>query len=220
MATVTIFAGGFGSGKSELAINYALDISHFADNVILADLDLVNPYFASRNVKDMLEARGIKLLAPAGELSLGDVPSVPPEIIGFLREDVEIVIDVAGDEVGAMVLGYLSRYIKDSDYRFYLVLNPYRPFAGNLDLVMELRVLLENAANLTFTGLISNPNLMAETNPDLIRNGHHIVTAYAQAMQLPVSWLAAEDQFYDDLVHDFGKDLQPITRYLRPAWLQ
>ena len=220
MATVTIFAGGFGSGKSELAINHALERNLFADNVILADLDLVNPYFASRDVKDLLEASGIRVLAPAGELSYGDVPSIPAEIIGALRGNDEIIIDVAGDEVGSMVLGYLSRYIKECDYRFYLVLNPYRPFAQDLDCVMELKYLLESAAHLTFTGLISNPNLMDETSPEMIRNGHQIVVEYARAMKLPVSWLSAEEKFYDDLAHEYGMVLQPITRYLKPEWFQ
>jgi hypothetical protein len=220
LAKVIIFAGGFGSGKSELAINYALDRSQYAENIILADLDLVNPYFASRDVRDLLEASGIRVLAPGGDLSYGDVPGLPPEIIGFLRGNDEIIIDVAGDEVGSMVLGYLSRYIKDSDYQFYLVLNPYRPFAQDLETVTELKLLLENAARLTFTGLISNPNLMGETNPAMIRSGHQIVADYAQALRLPVIHLTVEEKFYHDLVCEYGTILQTITLYLKPEWMQ
>lgn len=220
MAKVTIFAGGFGSGKSELAINYALERSRYVDSIILADLDLVNPYFAARDVRDLLEARGIRLLAPAGELSYADVPGIPSEIIGILRGPDEVIIDVAGDEVGSMVLGYLSRYIKDRDYVFYLVLNPYRPFARDLVSVMELKQLLEGAAHLNFTGLISNPNLMVETNPEIIRSGQQMVLDYAQAMRLPLCYITVEARFWGDLVHEYGKILKPITLYLKPEWLQ
>jgi len=220
LAKVIIFAGGFGSGKSELAINYALERSQYSENIILADLDLVNPYFASRDVRDLLEASGIRVLAPAGDFSCGDVPAIPPEIIGVLRGNDEIIIDVAGDEVGSMVLGYLSRYIKDSDYQFYLVLNPYRPFAQDLESVIELRLLLERASRLIFTGLISNPNLMGETNLEMIRSGHQVVSDYSQAMALPVCYLTAEGKFYHDLAHEYGRILQTITLYLKPEWMQ
>ncbi len=220
MATVTIFVGGFGSGKSELAINYALESSLFADNIILADLDLNHPYSAYRDVRDRLEARGIRVLAPVGGQSRGDMLGLHPEIIEALQSNDEIIIDVAGDEVGSMVLSYLSHYIKDSDYNFYLVLNPYRALAHSLEGVMELRLFLESASHLTLTGLISNPNVMDETSPEMIRNGHQIVMQYAWAMRLPVSWLSAEEKFYTDLIHEYGRDLQPITRYLKPEWFQ
>jgi len=219
LAKVIIYAGGFGSGKSELAVNYALQRSQHTDNLILADLDLVNPYFASRDVREALEASGIRLLAPGGELSFGDVPSIPPAIIGLLRGNDEIIIDVAGDEVGSMVLGYLSRYIKDGDYQFYLVLNPYRPFAQDLESVMELKQLLEGAAHMPFTGLISNPNLMGETNLETIRAGHEMVLNYARIIQLPVCCLTVENRFRAALENEYGEILQVISLHLKPDWL-
>lgn len=219
MAKITIFAGGFGSGKSELAINYALARSRHVDSIVLADLDLVNPYFASRDVKDLLKAHGIRLLAPAGELALADVPTIPAEIIKVLQSSEEVIIDVAGDEVGSMVLGYLSHYIKKRSYDFYLVINPYRPFARDMASIMGLKQGLEGAANLNFTGLISNPNLMMETNPVIIRSGQQMVLQYAQAMGLPVCYLTAEARFWDELVHEYGEILMPIKLYLNPEWL-
>lgn len=219
MAKVIIFAGGFGSGKSELVLNYAIQRSQKTANLILADLDLVNPYFASRDMRNSLEARGIRLVAPGGELSFGDVPSIPAETIGLLRGNDEIIIDLAGDEVGSLVLGYLSRYIKDSDYQFYLVLNPYRPFAQDLESVVELKQLLEGAAHMPFTGLVSNPNLMGETGLDTIRAGHQMVLTYAQAIQLPIRCLTVEDKFYNPLGNEYGEILQAIKLYLKPDWL-
>lgn len=220
MGNIVIFAGGFGSGKSEVAINYALRQGEYSADVVLADLDLVNPYFASRDVRTKLEGAGIRLVAPAGELSFGDVPSIPGEIIGLLRQDNNMVIDVAGDEVGSLVLGYLSQYIlARPGLKFFLVLNPYRPFAQNIDNVRLLKKQLERAASFKFTGIISNPNLLVETTPELIRRGHEKVLGYGQNLDLPVVSLAITGEFYADLFPDYGETLQVINLYLKPEWL-
>jgi len=216
---VVIFAGGFGSGKSELVLNYAMQKRKESDHVVLADLDLVNPYFASRDVRIGLEQQGIRVVAPGGDLSFGDVPSIPAEMIGLLRGDDDIIIDLAGDEVGSLVLGYLSRYIKDRHYEFYLVINPYRPFAQDLESVLELKQLLERAARIHFTGVVSNPNLLEETTLDIIRGGHEIVRGYAQNMNLPICYLSVEKQFQDALIEEYGPIVQVIQRYLKPEWV-
>ena len=220
MGNIVIFAGGFGSGKSEIALNHALQQGKVAADVILADLDLVNPYFASRDVRETLEAAGIRLIAPAGELSFGDVPSIPGEIIGLLRQDNNMVIDVAGDEVGSLVLGYLSQYIlARSGLEFFLVLNPYRPFAQDIHSVRLLIQQLERAASIDFTGIVSNPNLLVETTVELIRSGHEKVLGYGQELGLPVVCLTVTSEFYPDLVLDYGEILKVINLYLKPEWL-
>ncbi len=215
MAKVVIFAGGFGSGKSEIVLNYAMQKIEKSSNLILADLDLVNPYFASRDLRYELEEKGIRVVAPGGELSFGDVPSIPAEIIGLLQGDNDMVIDLAGDEVGSLVLGYLSKFIRKRDYEFYLVLNPYRPFAQDLESVEELKQLLEGAAHIAFTGIISNPNLLEETDLDIIQAGHEKVITYARSIKLPISCLTVEARFYDALSSDYGEVLRAIQLYLK-----
>jgi len=220
LGNIVIFAGGFGSGKSEVALNYAMLKAEASKDVILADLDLVNPYFASRDVRVKLEQAGIRLVAPEGQLSFGDVPSIPGEIIGLVRQDNEMVIDLAGDEVGSVVLGYLSRYvIARETYDFLLVLNPYRPFAEDLESVRLLKKRLEGVANLKFTGIVSNPNLLGETSPDLIRSGHNMIVGFAEALDMPVAYLTIEGKFYSELFPDYGEKLQVIDLYLKPDWL-
>ncbi len=220
MGKLVIFAGGFGSGKSEIALNQALLLARELKDVILADLDLVNPYFASRDVRPILEDAGIRLVAPSGELSFGDVPSIPGEIIGLLRQENSMVIDVAGDEVGSAVLGYLSKYIlARQGYEFFLVLNPYRPFAQEVQSVLDLRMHLEKAANLEFTGIISNPNLLGETTADIIRRGHHQVTDMAMFLDLPVANLTVTREFYPEMAAAYGDQVRTINLYLKPQWL-
>ena len=220
MGNITVFAGGFGSGKSEVALNYAFKRAKQLADVILADLDLVNPYFASRDLRDKLGQAGIRLVAPSGELAFSDVPAIPGEIIGLIRQDNNMIIDLAGDEVGSLVLGYLSKYVAvHQNYELLLVLNPYRPFAQDIESVVLLRDQLEASAHLKFTGIVSNPNLIGETSPDIIRRGHAQVLGFSKALDIPVSYLTIERKFYAELFPDYGETLQVINLYLRPEWM-
>lgn len=220
MGQLTVFAGGFGSGKSEIAINHALGLCAQGQQALLADLDLVNPYFASREVKTRLESQGIHMIAPRGDLSFGDVPSVPGEILGMLQQDQDMVIDLAGDEVGSLVLGYLSTFIqKGQDMAFYLVVNPYRPFAYDVQSLAELKDRIEAAAHINFTAVVSNPNLVEETSLDIIRRGHEKVMALSEGLGLPVAYLTVEDRFYPALFGEYGSRLRALRLYLRPNWL-
>lgn len=220
MGSIVILAGGFGSGKTEVAINMALDTAENVNNVVLADLDLVNPYFASRDAKKYLEDKEIRLLAPQGQLSFGDVPSVPPEIMGFIKQDNHMIIDLAGDEVGSLVLGYINNIVNlRTNLEFLLVINPYRPFAAQLEDLTEMKILLERAAHRSFTGIISNPNLVEETDQDIIINGHRKVEHFADVLKIPIRYLAVEEKFFNPLLPVYGKKLKKMKLFLRPDWL-
>ena len=221
MGNIAIFSGGFGSGKSEIALNYAVEISRHNSQVVLADLDMVNPYFCSRELEDVLQGHGIKLAAPIEMLRFSDVPQVPAEVIGFLgMEENEMILDVGGDEVGSWVLGYLSRHIQKRPYQMYLVINPFRPFAASLEGIIELRVSLEKASRLQFTGVISNPNMAAGTEVADIIAGHQQVTAYAEELGLPVEFLVVGERFYEPLkAYEWDVEVKPIKLYLWPEWL-
>jgi len=219
---VIIFAGGFGSGKSEIALNFAFEKAKNKEETILADLDLVNPFFASRELREVVESKGIRVVAPSGQLAFGDVPGLPTEIVGLTRRDDNVmIIDLAGDEVGTIVLGFLSKYLQErNDYEFYLVINPYRPFAADLESVVELKEKLERAAKMTFNGIISNPNLIEDTDINVIREGHKRVEKYARYLNIPVKYMVVDKRYYPQLVPEYGKLLKEIVLYLRPDWLQ
>lgn len=220
MGKVTIFAGGFGSGKSEIALNRALQLARSEDGVVLADLDMVNPYLVSRQLEELLKSAGVRLLAPGGELSFSDVPAMPREILGAIKQDNHMIIDVAGDEVGCLVLGYLRRYIMARpEFGLLLVLNPYRPFTQDADSVALLVDRLECAAGLRFSGIISNPNLMRESTAERIIRGHEQVRQISAALGIPIKSLTVEERFFDQLYSKFGTVLQKIDLHLMWDWL-
>lgn len=215
-----IMAGGYGSGKTEIALNFAYERAKESDNVVLADLDLVNPFFVSREMKERLTQQNIRLTAPSGILSFGDVPHIPAELLGLLGQDNDMIIDLAGDEVGALVLGYISSYMeKRKGTEFFLVINPFRPFAENIDMISELKDYLERAANVKFTGIISNPNLVEETNLEVIKAGHKKVEEYAKYLDIPIKYLTIEAKFFQDLAPIYQSILKVIKLNLRPDWL-
>lgn len=221
MGSLAIFAGGFGSGKSEIAVNFAIDLATKSNHTVLADLDLVNPYFASRDAREKLMQRNVKLIAPGGDLAFGDIPNLPAEIVSLMKQDNDMLIDLAGDEVGSLVVGYLNQWVaKRGNYEFYLVINPYRPFARELGSLLELKQLLERAGMVKFTAIISNPNMVEETDLDVILEGHHLVVEYALKLGLPVRYLTVDKRLYGCLPAELKAIARTINLYLRPGWLQ
>jgi hypothetical protein len=220
LGSLAIFAGGFGSGKSEIAVNFALAMAGKSKNTVLADLDLVNPFFASRDAREKLAAKNIRFVAPGGDLAFSDIPNLPTEIISLMKQDNDMIIDLAGDEAGSLVVGYLSKLIIErGNYEFYLVINPYRPFASELGSLKELKTNIESAGLIKFTGIISNPNMVEDTNLGLIVEGHRRVVEFAAQLNLPVKYLTVEDRFYRYLPHEYSNISKIIKLYLRPGWL-
>ncbi len=220
MAETVIFSGGYGSGKSEVALNYALHEFEKNRDLVLADLDLINPYFVIRSKAKELEKIGLKLLAPSGVLAMSDVPNIPGSMLGVFKTPSKVVIDLAGDEAGATVLGYLSRHVLSRvDYEFILVVNPYRPFAERIEELLELKIGLERAGRLQFTSIVSNPNLLYETTPLLINAGHERVKLYAEQLDIPITKLAIDSKFYEELYPQYGDLLLPLNLYLSQDYL-
>lgn len=220
MTDIIIFAGGLGSGKSETALNYALELSRAREHVVLVDLDLVNPYFCSRELEQVLKEKGVKLIAPIEQLRFGDVPQVPADVVGYLGVENQMVIDVGGDEVGAWVLGYLRGYMRSRHYEMLLVINPFRPFSSDIKKIMKLREALERASKLHFTGVVSNPNLAASTSIETIMSGHKQVQEFTRALNLPIKFLVVQERFSSEVNEEsVGVEVKPIRLYLRPEWL-
>lgn len=220
MAETVILSGGYGSGKSEIALNLAYLFRTQAP-VSLIDLDLVNPYFAARDMALKLAEDDIRLVAPSGAFAFTDLPSIPGDLPAQLHSAQTAVIDLAGDESGTVVLGYIHPLIaKRPGYEWYLVINPYRPFAETEADMQQLLADLEMAGRMRFTGIISNPNLLEATTAATIREGHRQVEAYSQAFQLPIRYLSVLEPFYPELYPEYGDLLLKMKLFLRPDYLQ
>lgn len=227
---VTIFTGHYGSGKTELALNYATYLQkHYSQltvplEVILVDLDLVNPYFRSQEAKKVLEKQGIKAVVPPDEMRGSDLPVIVTEAFAaFAGLDRQLVVDVGGDDQGVLALGQFRQWLTEGEYDFWLVVNPYRPFNENVDGIKLTRSRIEAASRLRLTGLISNPNLGRDTTPEIIGEGHQIVEAAARDMELPIEFLAVNETVIGELNPKEQSisevPVLPIKIFVYPDWL-
>ena len=189
---VTVLVGHFGSGKTEIALNGALDLASAGVAVTLADLDVVKAYFRSRAARDILAEAGIQLLAPAGPNIHADLPIIVPEIRSHLRRsERRLIIDVGGDDVGARVLGSLSDVVPHDETECLLVLNFSRPSTPDPERAAAMVRQIEAVGRLPVTGLVSNTHLMDQTTPEVILRGLADARATGECLGVPVVAVAA-----------------------------
>jgi hypothetical protein len=223
---VLILVGHFGSGKTEIAVNLALALAAAPPGaeappapVNLVDLDLVKPYFRCRLARDAVTPRGVRLVAPDGELSYADLPILLPEIAGLLGQPGQrSVLDVGGDDSGARVLGALGDAIPADRHELLLVVNARRPSTYDLESTLQVLGEIEGAARLRVTGLISNTHLMGETTAAEVAEGLALCRAVAERSGRPVRFACAEAPLAATLP-ELGVPLLPLRRYILPPFL-
>jgi MinD-like ATPase involved in chromosome partitioning or flagellar assembly len=165
---IIVIVGGYGSGKSEVAVNLARHLAKSQpEPVAIADLDIVNPYFRSREAMKVLDAMNVKSIVPPGAQFYADLPIILPQIKGAIeKNEGKLLLDAGGDDVGARVLSSLSDAFVEGTYDMFLVLNANRPFTSTMDGCVKMINSIEQAARLKFTGLISNTHMMDDSTVD------------------------------------------------------
>lgn len=218
---VTVIVGGYGSGKSEVAVNLARWRKEGGDRpVALADLDLINPYFRSREAVHQLQALGIRTLVPPGEHCHADLPIVIPEVKGAIEQpDGYLILDVGGDDLGARVLSSLSDAFLADRYDMILVHNANRPFSNEVAGTRRIMKEIESASRLRFSGVIANTHLMDDTTPETIRDGLKVSREVADAVGIPllcVTTVAAVAEKLDP--KQLGAPVLVLERNLLKPW--
>jgi len=220
---VSLFLGNFGSGKSEVAVNFAF---HMVDNypdlgVSIADLDLVNPYFRSREARDQLGEAGINLVLPDSRYMDADLPILVPGVRSILMGGTGYtVLDIGGDEVGAKVLGALTDALPRGSYRALQVVNANRPFTRTTEGVIQIAREIEEVSMIQFTGYVCNTHLMEYTNLDNILEGVELVRRTQEITGLPLEFVTAPAELVKELQQHVPEEVLPISRFLTPPWKQ
>ncbi len=194
MKRMSLFCGHYGSGKTNLAVNYALMLRQKGLPVALADIDIVNPYFRSKDSSAELEAAGVKVIALPFANSSVDLPALPSETYSLVEDRSRYaVLDIGGDDRGAYALGRFVPYIlEENDYDMFFVVNFYRPLTTTVDEAVEVMREIEGACGLTFTGIVNNSNLGAETTAEKVRATYGICEELCKAVGLPLVAVTAE----------------------------
>ena len=216
---ITLFAGHYGSGKTNIAVNYALWLKKEHDKVVIADLDIVNPYFRSKDSEKHLEERGIHLISSEYANSNVDVPAMPAEAYAIIDDlSIRAVVDVGGDDRGALALGRYTPAIKEqNDYEFLLVINKYRPLTPDCASTLEVMREIETACGMKFTGIVNNSNLGDETDEETVLNSVDYANGISDATGLPVRMTTVKEELYENL-KDKVINCTPIKLYVKQSW--
>jgi hypothetical protein len=216
---VTVLVGHFGSGKTEIALNLALDLAALGTPVTMADLDVVKPYFRTRSARQLLVASGVELLAPEGEHIHADLPIIVPQIRSRLRQsDRRLVIDVGGDEVGARVLGSLADVVPAAETECLLVLNFRRPSTPDVESAVAMARNIEAVGRLPVDGLVANTHLMDETTVEVILDGLGLALECGRRLGVPVIAVAADQAVAAEVRMATDRPVLALRRIVSPPF--
>ena len=215
---VSIITGHYGTGKTEFSVNLAMAMAAEGQQVMMADLDIVNPYFRSRERRAMLEQAGIQLISSSQACSDADVPSLPAELLAiFENRDIRGILDIGGDPVGARVLARFRPKILQEDYQLIYVLNANRPEVREAENAIAYLRSIEAVTGLTCTGIVNNTHLCGETTEAEIRKGAALAAAVSQETGIPILCHVAEERLVPAL-SDLSETVFPITIKMKKPW--
>ena len=214
---ITIFSGHYGSGKTNVAVNYALKLREEHKNTAIADLDIVNPYFRTKDSADLLKKNGVRLIVSEFAGTNLDAPAMPAEAYSIIDDkSLFSVIDVGGDDRGALALGRYSDAVRNSEYDMFFVCSMYRPLTRTPEEAYEAMLEISGAASLPFTGIVNNSNLGILTSPSDIEKSLEYAEKLSELSGLPIAFTSVRSDLADS-VANMGK-VFPIKIYVAQSW--
>ena len=218
---LNIFTGHFGSGKTEVAVNYALKLAEADYKTAIVDFDIVNPYFRTADAKEELEKNNIWVILPMYANTNVDVPAIPPEIYSlFQKKEYKAVLDVGGDDLGAKAVSRFKEEILSDDYEMFFVINTRRGMTDTPEKIIEMIALIEDSANIKVTRLINNSNLLEETTPEIILEGNRIISQVSEKLGIPLSITAGLEEVINCLESSrlSGSELLTLRKQIHLPW--
>ncbi len=217
---LVVICGNYGSGKSEVSINLAAYKRSRGYTVRLADLDLVNPYFRSREAKTVLESLGIDVILPDLKYFHADLPILSRNVAGMIKGGSSLnILDVGGDDVGARVLSALADAFGGQSISVLQVVNPNRPQTSTMEGVHRIRAGIEAASRLKITGWIGNANLIDETDVETVLEGYEFLKDLSKTSGLPIAFITVPEALRaNDAWKRVDVPILSIHRQLVPPW--
>ena len=218
---IRLFIGHYGSGKSEVSINYVTKLREQVEGeVALADLDVVNVYFRSREKKDIMKDLGITPIDSSINTTTLDLPAVSAEIMRPLNDkSVNYVIDVGGDNVGGKVVGGFANQFNSNDYDMFYVVNANREKTQTAKEVLQYIDAIEATSKLKVTGLINNTHMLKETTVEDVLKGQYVAREVSKIRNIPIKYISCLESIVDKLPKDLEGDILPMKLYLREEWM-
>ena len=219
---IRIITGHYGSGKTEFAVNYVKKLRESVDGrVAIADLDIVNVYFRSREKKEELEEKGIQVIASNLDTAVADVPAVSGAMtMPVINKEYQYVVDLGGNDVGTLVLGRIKPLLDHAEADFFMVVNAYRPNTSTPEGIIEQMENLEYAAGLKVTGFINNTNLVRETTAECLLHGDEGLKEETKRTGVPVKYVSyVKDVMTEEIPEGLSGELFPMEFNMRKTWM-
>lgn len=207
---ISIFSGHYGSGKTNIAVNFALYLKKLGKDVVIYDLDIVNPYFRTVDAENTLKKAGVELVvSPYAETNV-DIPAMNSAAYKMVDDkSTYAVIDLGGDDRGALALGRFADKIKqENNYDMFLVVNPYRPETRDIKSLSEIKNEIEKAGRIPFTGIVNNSNLGNETTEEIVNKGEIFCNEFSKNENIPISFTCVKSDLFDKLKGDYKELLK------------
>lgn len=216
---ITIFAGHFGSGKTEVAVNFALNSANKSKKVAIVDLDIVNPYFRTADAKKELEDKGIWVITPMYANTNVDVPALPPEMNTlFEKKEYDVILDVGGDDLGAKVLARFKDELASQGYCMYFVVNTKRPMTDTDAKLEQMIYEIESSCGLKVTKLINNTNLLENTDVDVVVEGHRIIERVSGKLGIPIGFVSGFTDLIGGIEKEIDVEFFPLRKMIKLPW--
>ena len=218
---IRIIIGHYGSGKTEFSVNYAMKLANKGIKTSRADMDIVNPYFRSREKAQMMEDAGIRVISGVrGHNANLDLPMMSAEVLAPLQdESYSLILDVGGDSVGARAIARYRAYFQEGKYDMFCVVNAYRAETQTVEGVIDHIASIEATAGARVTGLINNTHLLRETTVEDVLYGQKLVEAVSKELNLPIKYISTLEEVADKLPEGLEGEIFPIKMYMRPDWM-
>lgn len=221
MARINIFCGHYGSGKSEIAVNYAVKLALSGKKVTVVDMDTVNPYFRSADAKDVFAKYGIELISSRFANTNLDIPALPQDIKkAFYQKDRYIVFDVGGDDDGAVALGQFFGFFSEEEYDMFLVANTKRPLTKTQDELYEIAKNIEAASRLKFTAIANNTNIGCDTDENTLFEGIEEIKKLSEKMNVPIRLMCGTELALSRIGSEYDNNKFLMQIYIKMPWEQ
>ncbi len=218
MKRIQIITGHYGSGKTEYAVNLALTLAQCTENVAVADLDIVNPYFRTFEQTQRLEQAGIRVIVTSCG-GAADIPAINPAVMSIFQDPKWTgILDIGGDPIGARVLARFAPQLKKEDFDLLFVLNANRPETRDVDSAIAYMQGIEAECLQKVTGIVNNTHLCADTTADQIIKGARLARAVSEKTGLPIVHHAVQRKFLPEVSAELSEPVLPMNIYMKKPW--